>query len=429
MKPHWLLVVVSCAGCVKQPEHEVKPARATTTVHQPFAQHRFVYATGSARPNHKPASSLDFATAAFYETWKERYLRPGCGPGEYHIATDSEPGSVSLSRALGYGMLITSVMAGYEGKAKHYFDGLLRYFRAHPSSLTKGLMASHQGEGCRDSEGNKSASDADLDVAYALVLADKQWGSCHGVDYAAHARWVIEAVASADMHRRGRYMLLGDWVAPTDRANYDTTRPADFMPGHFRGFQQFMDQAWWVQVVDNGYWLLDRMQTTHASGTGLLPDFIEAADSDDPRPAAPKSQASDEDGLFGHQSSRVPLRIGTDYVAYGDLRAKRVLERMNAFFEVGSDGDPARIVDGYNLGGEPLGSGESMAFTAPLGVAAMSDPKHQTWLNRLWDRIEGADPETYASDSIRLLSMLVMSSNWWVPDRLPNPCAVGPGNL
>ena len=284
-------------------------------------------------------------------------------------------------------------------------------------------MASHQGERCQDSQDNKSASEADLDIAYALLLADKQWGSCRGVDYAANARWVIEAIASADMHREGRYMLLGDWVAPADRAAYDTTRPADFMPGHFRGFQQFMHQAWWVQVVDNGYWLLDRVQTTHASGTGLLPDFIESADSDDPRPGAPKAQADDEAGEFGQQASRVPLRIGTDYLAYGDLRAKRVLERMNAFFQGSTEGDPGRIAEGYTLSGEPLRPGESMAFTAPLGVAAMSDSKHQPWLNRLWDRIETAPPESYASDSIRLLSMLVMSSNWWVPDRLPNPCS------
>src|SRR5687768_17144621 len=119
MKPLWLLVVVSCAACVKQPEHEVQLPGATATVHHPFAQHHFAYTAGSARPNHKPPSSLDFATTAFYEIWKERYLRPGCGPGEYHVATDSERGSVSLSRATGYGMLIMSVMAGYDGKAKY----------------------------------------------------------------------------------------------------------------------------------------------------------------------------------------------------------------------------------------------------------------------------------------------------------------------
>src|SRR5688572_28046275 len=116
MKPHWLLVVLSCTGCIKQPEHEAKASRRAAIVHQPFARHRFAYATGSTRPNHEPAASLDHATAAFYEIWKERYLRPGCGAGEYHVATDSAPGSVSLSRATGYGMLITSVMAGHDAR-------------------------------------------------------------------------------------------------------------------------------------------------------------------------------------------------------------------------------------------------------------------------------------------------------------------------
>jgi endo-1,4-beta-D-glucanase Y len=424
MKPEWLFVVLSYAGCAKQPEQEVRASPATLTVHQPFAQHRFVYATGSARPNHKPASSLDQATAAFYETWKERYLEPGCGPGEYRVldSRDIDSHDVSGSRVTGYGMLITSVMAGHDAKAKHYFDGLLRNFRAHPSVLTQGLMAGSQDQRCQSSEDKESVSEGDLDIAYALLLADKQWGSCRGVDYAAHARWVIDAIASADMHREGRYMLRGDWVAPSDRAIYDTTQPADFIPGHFRGFQEFMNQAWWVQVIDNGYWLLDRVQTTHASGTGLLPELIEAADSDDPRPMGSTPKGTNQHGMFSHSASSVPLRIGTDYLAYGDLRAKRVLERMNTFFEGSTEGDPAHIAEGYELNGEPLRSGESMAFTAPLGVAAMSDRKHQGWLNRLWDRIETADPETRTSDSVRLLSMLVMSGNWWVPDRLPDPC-------
>ena len=418
-----LSLVFLCAGCVKHVAEDAKTAPARSLApNQPFAKHQFSYATGAVLPNHKSSSELDHATAAFYTTWKARYLVPGCGAGQYHVKTDV-PGSVSMSQATGYGMLVTSMFAGLDPRAQRYFDGLFRYARAHPSALTQRLMAWHQGEGCRDSQGNNSASEADLDIAHALLLADKQWGSCGSVNYAAEARLLIDAIANADMHREGRYMLLGDWVAPTDQANYDTTRPADFIPDHFRSFQQFMQQAWWVQVVDNGYWLLDALQTTHSQGAGLLPNFIEAADSDAPHPAVSEARGADA-GVFGDSASRVPLRIGTDYLAYGDLRAKRVLERMTAFVEGHTGGDPSRIARGYTLSGAPLAGEESMLFTAPLGVAAMSDAKHQAWLNGLWDRTELAAPEGYASDSVRLLSMLVMSGNWWVPDRLPDPCVL-----
>lgn len=426
----WLLVALACVGCAKsQPVVALRvepdvPARAPKlpTPAQPFGNHRFTYAVGTVLPSHVSAAALDRATALAYDSWKARYLVPGCSPGEYHVKTDIA-GSVSLSQATGYGMLVTSLLAGHDARAKQSFDGLFRYFLEHQSALTPGLMAWYQGEGCQDEFENRSASEGDLDIAYALLLADKQWGSCGAVNYAARARWVIDAIARADMHREGRYMLLGDWVAPSDRTNYDTTRPADFMPGHLRGFQQFMRQAWWDQVVDNGYWLLDRLQTAHSPAAGLVPNVVVSADSDDPRPPAPRPSDPYDYGGFGEQASRVPLRIGTDYVAYGDRRAKRVLERMTSFVKSHADGEPSRIAPGYTLAGEPVLGAESMLFSAPLGVAAMSDPKHQDWLNRLWDRIEAATDEGYAADSVRLLSMLVMSGNWWAPDRLPDPCA------
>ncbi|HEU5077052.1 MAG TPA: glycosyl hydrolase family 8 [Polyangiaceae bacterium] len=421
---------MACTGCVKHVETGASiptsppptPTPATQPPHQPFAQHRFEYAIGTVLPSHKAVSALDQATIAVYETWKERHLVAGCEPGEYRVESDVTP-YASSSRTIGYGMLVTSLLAGHDARAQQYFDGLFRYFFAHQSALTEGLMASHQDESCLEGSHSQSDSEADLDIAYALLLADKQWGSCGAVDYAARARWVINAIARADMHREGRYMLLGDWVAPADPANYDTTRPAHFIPGHFRGFQEFMQQAWWGQVVDNGYWLLDHLQATHSQAAGLLPDFVNAADSDDPRPPAPKPHEADDNGSFGKWASSVPLRIGTDYIAYGDMRAKRVLERMNTFVKARAEGEPGRIAPGYTLSGEPRLGPESMLFTAPLGVAAMCDSQHQDWLNRVWDRVEAAAFEGSTTDSVRLLSMIVMSGNWWVPDRLPDPCA------
>lgn len=430
-----LLVLLACVGCAKQPasvKHAepvdvAKPEVGTRATgprmlapSQPFGSHRFEYTAGAVQPNHRDAAALDQATVALYDVWRARYLHPACGPGEYHVRME-HPHDMSTSRFVGYGMLITSLLAGHDPQARQYFDGLFRYFLEHQSPLTPGLMAWLQTADCQD-EDKQSESEGDLDIAYALLLADRQWGSCGEVNYAVRARWVIDAIARGDMHREGRYMLLGDWVAPTDPF-YHITRPAAFMPGHLRGFEHFMRQAWWVQVVDNGYWLVDYLQTAHSQVTGLLPNLVEAADSDQPRPHTPQTPPDTKHDRFGAWTSLVPLRVGTDYVAYGDARAKRILERMNGFVKGHVGGEPSRIPWGYSSNGEPLIGPENVLFTASLGVAAMSDSKHQDWLNRLWDRIAAAGSDGYAADSIRLLSMLVMSGNWWVPDRLPDPCA------
>ena len=97
---------------------------------------------------------------------------------------------MTVSEAHGYGMLITAHMAGHDPKAKAYFDGLYRYFRAHPSKINPELMAWKQGDTGQavvNVGGVDSATDGDMDIAYALLLADRQWGSDGEINYLAEA--------------------------------------------------------------------------------------------------------------------------------------------------------------------------------------------------------------------------------------------------
>src|SRR5690606_32808307 len=138
-------------------------------------------------PNSETRAELDRATAEFYEHWKRSYLKAGCGPNFFYVAATVDPDNLTVSEAMGYGMLISVMMAGHDPDARKHFDGLLSFVRAHQSALTDGLVAWYQNRACQDSEGDNSATDGDLDIAYALLLADKQWGSCTGVDYASEA--------------------------------------------------------------------------------------------------------------------------------------------------------------------------------------------------------------------------------------------------
>src|SRR5262249_45101816 len=94
-----------------------------------------------------------------------------------------------------------------------------------------------------------------------------------------------------------------------------------------------------------------------------------------------------------------------------------VVAPMNQFFRSITGGNPVNIVDGYNLdGSRRSGTSNSLAFEAPVGVGAMAGDD-QAWLNAVWNHVRG-QPVTsggYYENSLKLLSMIVMSGNWWLP--------------
>ena len=56
-------------------------------------------------------------------------------------------------------------------------------------------------------------------------------------------------------------------------------------------------------------------------------------------------------------------------------------------------------------------------FVASFGVAAMADAENQAWLDAIWDRVNETpiENENYYGNSIKLLSMMVMSGRWITP--------------
>lgn len=71
---------------------------------------------------------------------------------------------------------------------------------------------------------------------------------------------------------------------------------------------------------------------------------------------------------------------------------------------------------GYELDGTPLPKSEYFTsfFAAPAGVAAMSQPGGQAWVDALWSSVVDRE-EGYYEDSVTLLCLIVMSGNAWAP--------------
>jgi endo-1,4-beta-D-glucanase Y len=387
----------------------------------PFGGHVFKYAAGSILPS---LSGLDAKTASFYDAWKSKYLVAGCGAGRYYVSVGGgggggmSGGSIVVSEGQGYGMLVAVLMAGHDPDARTIYDGLYAFFRDHPSIHSKDLMAWNQVTGCKDSPdgGNDSATDGDLDIALSLLLADKQWGSTGKVDYLAEGKKVIAAIGAHEMNATTHLALLGDW-AEGDAKFGNGTRPSDFMIDHFRAYGAASGDAVWKSVVDAHWSAVAAIQSGYSSKSGLLPDFATASTASAAKPVSGTYLEGATDGTYSWNACRVPWRLGTDFLVSGDARAKTAVDKINGWIRSSTAEDPSKIVDGYALDGTKKGSANEIAFLAPFGVAAMSDAKNQAWLDAIWKRTEatkigGGD---YYGDTIKLLTMIVMSGNYWTP--------------
>jgi len=100
-----------------------------------------------------------------------------------------------------------------------------------------------QNANCADIRGNYSASDGDLDAAFALLLADAQWGSKGTFDYARQARRVLRGIVTKDVNSRTRLIGLGDWTRMAAPALQTGSRPSDWMLDHFTAFSRLKGAA------------------------------------------------------------------------------------------------------------------------------------------------------------------------------------------
>ena len=370
----------------------------------PFPQAGSFAAFGLYPANLTPVQ-VNAAVSDYYFYWKIHYLAPSAKiNGDYKVNFDGK--GTTVSEAMGYGMLVTAYMAGADTNAKACFDGLNRFRKRYPSCINPGLM-------CWQSPTNEAvvrddcATDGDLDMALALLLAHRQWGEAI---YFQEATNLIQNIA-VTLVRPDFSLRLGDW--DTESSDSEKTRPSDFMPTHFHVFEKATGDALWQKVEDRCYAVLDELQTNSAPATGLIPDFA-VLSKGHWQPVKKKFLESKHDSDFSYNSCRVPWRIGWSAATLDDARARRFLGRLMRWVTARTK-QPENFKPGYRLDGTMLGGNyDSACFISPTGVAAVGTG-HQVWLDQTFaygvNRKDG-----YFEDSVNLLCLLVMSGNAWLPD-------------
>lgn len=371
---------------------------------------------------------LSEETMAFYDYWKEKYLTHdpyATEEAQYYVfygdQTYAEAGyavPVTVSEAHGYGMLIAASMAEYDSEAKEIFDGMYRYYRAHLSEIGPNLMAWQQmdnGEGIINSSGADSATDGDLDIAYALLMADSIWGSDGEINYKQTAVDVINDIMTYEVNQDDWVLRLGDWTYwAAEGSQYDTaTRSSDFIVQYMPVFAEATGDERWLTLYENTYSIINQIVDDY--GTGILPDFI-IKDSATGKfiPAPANFLESENDGNYYYNACRTPWRISMDYLINGNTDAKRFADTITAFIIQKTGGDPWEIMAGYTPEGTAVSDWNDLCFNAPFMVAAACG-EDSAWHAAVREMCLSYGEDVYFGDTITMLCLIVDDGGWIVP--------------
>ncbi len=312
---------------------------------------------------------------SIYNTWKTQYV-VAATPGLRVARPDGGNNNDTVSEGIGYGMLAAVYMGD-----RTTFDGLWAYAQAHFDMA--GMMNWHlNADGSVASGGTGSATDADEDMAWALIMASGQWSS---PDYYAAGKKLAGAIMFNEVAGDGM-LTPGDQWGSTNK-----TYPDYFSPAYFRVFKAVTGNANWDIVIKRNYEILAAVSGTD----GLVPDST--------------TTSYDLSGAYKYDACRAPWRIGMDYCFNGTAEAKTYLDKIGTFFDgVGV----ANIGDGYTLTGMRTSDYPNMAFIGPAGVAGMAG--HQKLLDDAFTFGATGNGGTtgYFQQTLRVVTMLVMSGNF-----------------
>ena len=162
------------------------------------------------------------------------------------------------------------------------------------------------------------ASDADSDVALALLAAAERWPASGAYRTAALAILadLIEHSAAIDDH--GLLMLLpGAWADQRADGGGMVLNPSYFAPASFRVFHEATGDPRWLQLAGSSYVVLEA--TCGTKPASLPPDWLRWFSAERWHPEGGRR------GATGWDAVRVPWRIATDALWFHEPRARDYL--------------------------------------------------------------------------------------------------------
>lgn len=352
---------------------------------------------------------------AAYHRWYDDTITSNGANGHLRVrrTNDYDMGETldsTVSEGIGYGMLIAVYM-----NDQHLFDELWKYEQQWLNG-DSGLMDWRIKADGSGRLGTGAATDGDEDMAFALVMADKQWGGKGTLSssYLDIAKTQIDNIWKHEI-------LDGKLANASDNGfgGWSFINISYFAPAYYRVFKTVSGNKGWDDVIKTVYDTIDDalMHTNMPEDNGLVPAWWDSQG---------KHARDNNDGRSWYQydSCRTPFRIALDWCWNGEARAQTYISKTSAFFSrVGA----ANLVDGYSLDGTNHPqyaataatdgglAGQSAAFVGPAAVGAMGDAKFRPFMDEAYGKLSTLGLTiggTYYDDSWTVMSLLMLSGNF-----------------
>ncbi len=389
---------------------------ASAAVNFPFPRAETVpYAHGIQKATGTSAKAAEVQRN--FTEWQDTFYVEGlCGTDSCaRIRFDDR--SYTVSEGIGYGMLIMVLMDNDANDTRAKFDRLWTYYKAFADA--QGLM-NWKIQGFSQVNGSGAATDAELDVALALMLAYRQWGD---TSYLADARSMVDKIYQYEVDANG-YLMPGDGWNSAKNPSYQSTmamRLFDSLPGQ---------DGRWAKVVEKSYALLLRNTSTVNSGTGLPSDWCDTS-------GAAVAGTAETTGVFGYESVRTPWRMSMAYAWFGDTAARNVAGKIAAFAndsrysiagKVGNLLDGYHVKDGTVFHSTNYEPSYTAVFTGAFGVAGLVDTTYSAWVDSCYDTLSTSTTGGWYYDkTLQVLYGIVLSGNFSNLWALPSASGISAG--
>jgi len=371
---------------------------------------RFPFPQNQRLPScvYPPSANAEDARQAFVRFRQEIVTDEGARGFLRTRRPDTPDGVVdsTVSEGIAYGMIIAVMF-----DAQDLFDAFWQY--ALQFMNPNGLMSWYIAKDGSHALGSGGATDSDEDMAWALVMAHRQWGGQGTLSeaYLSHARRQIDRIWELEVdHGQWSDMLL-----PGDEwRGRNVFNPSYFAPHQYRLFGEVSgNREGFRRVIDRGYEIVE-LSLNEARGNrdnGLVPAWCDAAGT--PVEAFPGAMTN-----YQSDSARLPFRLGQDWAYHQDPRARTYLARVSGFFAgLGAD----QIGDGYALSGElqpdpraQQPNAGSAVFVGSAAVGAQHDPRYLPFVEAAYQRVRTGKllaRSRYYNQCWTVLSLLMLTGN------------------